>query len=371
MSIQFVEVDAKKIYNEMLIAFQTALGEVLYPGDERRIFLEQEAQLIVALYNAINDSAKQNLLRYARGEVLDAIGESKDVMRLVPQKATCLMRFTLSAPQQTNIIIPKGTRITPDGVYFFETIEEKTIYSGVIEIDIQSVATVAGASHNGFSQGQINALVDIIPFVGQVTNMDATSGGADIEADDDGVNVWSGYRERIRLASAKISTAGHELGYIYYAKSADANIQDVVATSPNPGEVLITVLMKDGELPTEVILQKVYQSCSPKHVRPQTDHVLVAPPEVVSYNINLTYYISYEEETKALSIKEAVEAAVAEYKQWQDTKIGRAINPDRLRQLILNAGASRIILSSPTFTELTETQIAKVDAIDVVYGGLE
>jgi phage-related baseplate assembly protein len=371
LSITFVEVDAKKIYDDILITFQTALGEVLYPGDERRIFLEQEVQLIIAIYNAINESAKQNLLRYARGAVLDAIGESKDVIRLEAQKAICTVRFTLSAAQSTPMIIPKGTRTTPDGVYFFETVSEKSISSGELYVDIECMATTAGASHNGFSPGQINALVDIIPFIGQVSNIDVSSGGADIEADDDGMNVWSGYRERIRLASAKISTAGHELGYIYYAKSADANIQDVIATSPSPGEVLITVLMKDGELPSEAVLAKVEASCNPKHVRPQTDFVVAAAPEVIPYTIQLTYYINADNQIEESNIRAAVDEAIEAYKAWQDTKIGRHINPDKLRQVLLNAGASRILLAAPTYTELDAIQIAKAGTVMVTYGGLE
>lgn len=371
MSIEFVEIDAKKIYNDILIMFQTALGEILYPGDERRIFLEQETQLIVAIFNAINESAKQNLLRYARDEVLDAIGESKDVARLEPQKARCTVRFTLSAAQSNNIIIPKGTRITPDGVYFFETVQEVTVQSGELYIDILTEATVAGANHNGFSPGQVRVLVDIIPFIGQVSNIDTSSGGADTEPDDDGINVWSGYRGRIRLANSKISTAGHELGYIYYAKSADANIQDVVPTSPNPGEVLITVVMKNGELPSETVLQKVEASCSPKHVRPQTDFVSAAAPVVINYNITLTYYISSDNQTEEITIRSAIDKAVEEYRTWQDTKIGRHINPDRLRNLMLNAGASRIALAQPVYTEIEEIQIAKVNSVTITYGGLE
>ncbi len=371
MSIEFIEVDAKRIYDEMIIAFQNALGEILYPGDERRIFLEQEAQLIVALYNAINESAKQNLLRYATGLVLDAIGESKGVIRLDAQKAVCTVRFTLSSAQVENVVIPQGTRVTPDGVFFFTTIEEKTIPSGVLYADISTEATVAGADHNGFTSGQVKTLVDIIPFIGSVSNTDTSSAGADIEADDDGENVWSGYRERIRLANSRISTAGHELGYVYYAKSADANIEDVVVTSPEAGEVLITVLMKDAQMPSQSILDKVLACCNAKNVRPMTDTVTAAAPTGISYNITLTYYISEENETGETAIKTAVMASIEAYKNWQDKKIGRAINPDKLRQLILNAGACRVTLTAPTYTEITAIQIAQVGTTTVTYGGLE
>lgn len=369
--IDFVEVDAKKLYDDIIIQFQEALGEILYPGDERRIFLEQENQLIVSIYNAINDSAKQNLLRYARGEVLDAIGESKDTPRLQAQKATCTVTFTLSNIQLSDVLIPQGTRVTPDGTHFFQTIEDSIILAGTSDINVLTEATTTGTEHNSFTPGQVKTLVDAIAFIGSVTNTDESSGGAEIEADDDGINVWSGYRERIRLASSKLSTAGHELGYIYYAKSADTNIQDVVPTSPNPGEVLLTVLMKNGELPTSSILDKVIEVCTPKKVRPMTDNVAVAAPSVVNYDINLTYYIDQENESDESNIKDAITSAIEVYKEWQYAKLGRHINPDKLRQEILNAGAIRVDLTSPIYTVLTDVEVAKIGTSTVNYGGLE
>lgn len=369
--INFVEVDAKKLYENIIVQFQEALDEILYPGDERRIFLEQQSQIIVAIYNAINESAKQNLLRYAKGPVLDAIGEEKDTPRLQPQKATCIVQFNLSQAQPNNIVVPKGTRVTPDGALFFETTSENVIKAGDLFVQVQTQATVAGNNHNGFVIGQIKALVDPIPFIGSVSNINISSGGTDVEQDDDGINIWSGYRERIRLANAKISTAGHELGYIYHAKSADSNIQDVVVTSPNPGEILLTVLMKNSELPSQDVLDKVLSACNTKTVRPQTDKVIAASPKIIKYTVDFTYYISRDRETEELSIQNEVAKAVDIYRQWQDSKIGRHINPDYLRQVILNAGACKIDLVSPVFTEIENIEIAKVETINIIYGGMK
>lgn len=372
MSIQFVEVDAKKIYNDIILTFQVALEEVLYPGDERRIFLEQEAQIIVSIYNSINESAKQNLLRYAKGNVLDCIGEGRDVKRLEEKQAIVTVRFNLASEQRNEIIIPKGTRVTPDGVYFFETTYEAVILPGELYIDISAQATIGGAICNGFSPGQIKTLVDTIPFISSVSNIDTSAGGTDREPDDDGINVWSGYRERIRLSSSVLSTAGHELGYIYHAKSADERIEDISVTSPRDCEVLITVLLKNAQIPDEDILNKVLEVCSDKKVRPLTDKVSVAAPTQVTYNIELTYYISKEvrpvEETV---IRSNIDKALRAYIEWQSSKMERNINPDKLRQLILNAGASRIELVSPTYLEVSKTEVAKLGIMNVTYGGLE
>lgn len=369
--IEFVDVDAKKIFDDMVISVQNALNEVLYPGDERRLFLEQQAQIIVAIYNALNDSAKQNLLRYARGELLDAIGESTDTIRLPAEKATSTIRFSIAEARTADTIIPKSTRVTPDGVLFFETIIEGVVSSGNTYVDIDVIATEPGTDHNGFTSGQIDKLVDIVPFISQVSNITTCLGGTNIEADDDGVNVWSGYRERIRLSKSKISTAGHELGYIYYAKSADANIGDVIATSPSAGEILITAIMKDGSIPTQSILDKIQLICSEKTVRPMTDKVTVTGPTQISFNTNLTYYISEDNATNEQEIKTNVDEAIKEYEAWQSQKIGRDINPDKLRQLMLNAGASRIMITAPTYLDIGITDIGKIGTKTITYGGLE
>lgn len=369
--MNFVNVDAQQLYDDILVRFQKALGEVLYPGDERRIFLEQEVQIIVAIYNAINESAKQNLLMYARGAVLDAIGEEYDTKRLEAQKAECIVKFTLSSAQMKSVHIPKGTRVTPDGLLFFETVTDAVIMASQTEVDILTYATVAGEAHNGFTPGQIKTLVDTIPFIGSVSNITLSSGGSSAEFDDNGVEVWSGYRERIRLAASKISTAGHELGYIYHAKSADANIEDVVVTSPNPGEIVITALMKHGELPNETILQRINEACNSKKVRPMTDKVSTAAPSVVEYALSLTYYISHEQVQSEKLIKEKVNEVIETYTTWQGSKIGRAINSDYLKQLILNAGAYKVDIVAPTYQELTETQVAKVTTQTITYGGLK
>lgn len=73
--INFVNIDAKAINLKIINDFEELIGEPLYPGDERRIFLQQLTPLIVGIKHEINDSAKQNLLRYSRGEKLDGIGE--------------------------------------------------------------------------------------------------------------------------------------------------------------------------------------------------------------------------------------------------------------------------------------------------------
>ena len=80
--IKLTTTDASTLYKTIITELEKGAGEPLYPGDERRIFGEGLVAVYVALYNSLNDVGRQTLLRYARGEVLDAIGERLDVKRL-------------------------------------------------------------------------------------------------------------------------------------------------------------------------------------------------------------------------------------------------------------------------------------------------
>jgi phage-related baseplate assembly protein len=366
--INFVEVDSQQLQTDLIKTFEETLGETFWPGDERRLFLLNFLPILVALKNSVNDTGRQNLLRYARGSILDAMGEFYSTPRLPAQKASVTLRFTLSAAQGSNVIIPKGTRATPDGQIFFVTTQNLIITAGNTQGTVVAESSESGQKHNDYTAGQIKLLVDPIPFVASAVNTDSSSGGSDIESDDD-------YRERIRQAPESFSVAGPEGAYIYWAKTADNNIVDVSVSSPSPGVVKVVPLMEGGEIPAQTILDKVLAEVSPKTRRPLTDNVQVAAPEQVSYNISLTYYISELNQSKANEIRNAIEVsdgAVQRYIQWQCEKLGRAINPDELRYRILSAGANRITLVSPSIYDAIDAdQVASIGTVSITYGGIE
>lgn len=365
--INFVTIDADQIINELISQFEKAHKATLYPGDERRIFLYQLAQVLVNNYNAINDTGRQNLLRYARGQALDAMGEFFDCPRLAAQKASVTLRFTLSAAQPTDIIIPAGIRATPDGSLYFATVRAITISAGQSTGDVTVEASIPGKQYNGYAAGQIKNLVDPVPYVASVINTNKSDGGADIETDDD-------YRKRIRLAPQSYSVAGPEGSYVYWALTADSNIADISVSSPSAGVVRITPLLTGGEIPGQAVLDRVLAVVSAKNRRPLTDNVQVGAPTQVPYNITLTYYISSADQAREAAIRSTIEdagGAVDKYKAWQCEKLGRAINPDQLRYLMMLAGASRIILDSPVYTEITDEQVTAAGTVNIAYGGLE
>ena len=360
--INFVETDAEVINADLISKFEEYLGETLDAGDERRIFLQGFAYVLADQLNHINETGRSNLLRYALGSELDAIGDLFHNARLTAQKATTKLVFTLSESQSTSIIVPKGTRATPDGKLFFATDSEIVFNAKTTELskEVSATATEAGVSHNDWDVGTINVLVDTIPYVASVSNTTVPGGGSDVETDED-------YRERLRDSPFSFSVAGPANAYKAIAMAVSADISDVAVHSPSAGVVEIAVVKDGGEIPSEddEILSLILEACSAKNVRPLTDYVQVVPAAAVTVNVNVTYYVANGD----TSAKSAIESAVEDYVAWQTEKIGRDINPDKLNTLLFGAGAARVVIAEPAYQSLAENEIAQIGAVTVTYGG--
>lgn len=434
MSNEFITTDADLIFEEVITTLEAGVSEPLYPGDERRIFGEALVPLFVAMYNAMNDAARQKMLRYARGETLDALGERVGVERMVPTEATTVLRFSMNSAIEENVIIPEGTRATSDNVRYFATTRAAVIEAGQLYVEVEAASEGGGTEYNGISIGSVNVLVDMIAFIDAVSNVTVTAGGGDEEDDDN-------LRERIRVAPSKLSTAGPVNGYRYWAMSADASIADVSVKSEtetitrtlavnggkaykggsdliaeslvvykangstpatagtdyvanyeddlltivltsggalssaaslkisidktNAGVVKIIPICENGEIPDENVLAKVLEACGSNEVRPLTDKVVVETPAVTEYDIELTYYTDAVNESACIRAVEGEGGAIDQYIAWQSGALGRSINPDKLRALILAPSgedaveASRVVITSPEFIELNDTTIAK------------
>ena len=224
--LNFIEHDARKVTETVLEELENGVAEPMYPGDERRIYGETLAQVVVAVYNAVNDACRQKMLRYARGGVLDALGENRDVERNNPTHATTTLSFGVSEPAPSNIIIPAGIRVTGDYERYFLTDVTVVLYAGSLSVEVTATAENGGEEYNDIAPGGITKIVDVsdIPLIDYVTNTEGTTGGADEEGDDP-------YRERIRAAENRLSTAGPAKAYNYWALSSNPLVSDAVVES--------------------------------------------------------------------------------------------------------------------------------------------
>lgn len=362
--VSFVETDPQQIINDIISSYEQLAGYTLADGDPRRLFLLSIAYIIIQQRQQIDAAGKSNLLYYAQDDYLDHLGAFRRVQRIPAQPAVTTIRFTLSAIRPTNVGIPQGTRVTSDNVRYFRTTQPGTIIAGQLFADVPVEALTPGQGSNGISIGQINRLVDPIPYVQTVSNTAVTANGRDKEDNDS-------YRDRIYQAPVGFSIAGPEEAYKFWARSASSAIIDVAAYSPSAGVVEIRPLLEGGQIPDQPLLDLVYSAVNPKNIRPLTDFVQVAAPDVVSYNISLTYYIRNEDSASAAEIISRVNEAVDAFVLWQKSRLGRDVNPSELISRIIQAGAKRVTLTTPTFTELEQYQIAIAGTVTADYGGLE
>lgn len=363
--IHFVDTDTNTVVNALIQSYEAFTGRTLYPADPARLFILWVADIIIQERVNIDFSARQNVPRYAEGEYLDSLAELfKDAYRLEPEKAKTTLRFTLSIPLEVATIIPAGTRVTVDGEIIFQTTQALTIPAGDLFGDVEAECQTAGEIGNGFVPGQITQLIDIFPYFGSVENVSESDGGADEESD-------AAFYERMRESVETFSTAGPLGAYEYYAKSASALIVDVKATSPEPGEVDVRVLLSGGQLPGEEILKEVLDILNADKVRPLTDHVTVAAPETVPYDIDFTYWTQEGGAVSDEKVAENIAAAVQTFKEWQGAKMGRDVNPSYLISLLMQAGAKRVKVRSPVDTVVPDNAVAVIGETAVVNGGAE
>lgn len=365
MALDFMITDAQTIEDVILTALTDEVDEQLYPGDERRIFAEALAVVLMQAYNYLNDCAEQRLLKYARGEVLDALAENAGVERIAPTPATDVARFTLSAIRQRNTIVPEGTKITHDGLTFFSTDATAVIPAGELTVDVGVTCATEGDAYNGIAEGTITTIVDALPYVEQVTNLHGTDGGDNgeeyTEEGDESL------RERVRLANAVASTAGSEDAYTYYALSIDASITDVSVESPEPFEIVVYPVLEGGLLPDQEMIDKITSMFhdSAKRLRPVADRVSVKSPTEIPYDVELRYYCLSENEKAAVNLVEREGGLIDSYITWQSGKLGRSINPDALRRELmqnteeLGVLVERVEIVSPEFRKLKKNEIAK------------
>lgn len=364
--ITFAQKDPDAITAEVISRYELLTGRSLSRGDPVRLFLNAIILALVQQRNVIDHAAKMNLLAYSSGSYLDHIGALLGVTRLEASASTCNVKFSLSEAITTNITIPEGTRITPDGTAYFATTSDAIIAAGSTEVIVAARCTEAGEFSNGYVAGQINRLVDVFLYELEAVNVTTSEGGTDTETDE-------AFRERIQIAPESFTNAGSTKGYEYYARSADSDILSVSVLTPpdtEPGNVDIYVLMKGGILPDADTLAKVLAVVSADDIRPDTDYVHVYAPEVITFQTEATYWIRSADASQKEIIQAKVNQAVQDWALWQRSELGRDINPSKLTHDILDAGAVRCEIISPSYTVLNQRQVAMTNSIGLNFGGM-
>lgn len=361
--IKFAEKDAATLENILKVAYETIMRTTYRAGDPMDDFIKWIAYVIQLENENIDFTGKMNLLRYAIGLYLETLGEITGTARIEAQGAQSTIKYTFSKIFPEIVTIPKGHKVGAGNLYF-ELNNDVQLGIGQREVYGVVTCTTLGVAGNDLQVGEINSIIDDIPYLETVSNVTVSAGGVEEESDEH-------LRERIRLRPFSFSVAGPVNAYLYWVKTAHQGIVDSYIYTPItiPGVVRIVPLMENGQLPSEEIKAQILEVVNDDYIRPFTDSVSVDSPENQYYNIDVDYYI-YKDADDTV-IKENVAKATQEYIAWQKAVLGRDINPDKLTQLLVTAGAKRVVIREPQYAVTPPTHVATEGTVSVNYIGEE
>lgn len=184
-----------------------------------------------------------------------------------------------------------------------------------------------------------------------------------LEGDED-------FRRRIQLAPEGFSVAGPEGAYIFHALSADSRVLDASATSPAPGEVVVSVLSREADgTPSQGLLDLVATRLGADNVRPLTDHVTVQRAQVMAYTVNATLH-TYAGPDSQVVLKEA-QSRLQRYAA-ESHRLGRDVTLSGLYAALHAEGVQRVTLHSPTADIVVgRTQASYCQSMTVNHGGID
>lgn len=189
----------------------------------------------------------------------------------------------------------------------------------------------------GSNLDQLGALYGVARL--EITPADPESGAAAVMESDDEL------RHRILLAPHSFSVAGPESAYVYHARSASGDVLDASATSPTPGQVVVSILSRtgDGTAPPAT-LAAVEAVLTDDEVRPLTDEVIVQSAEIVPYAIeaNVWLFAGPDPDLILSTAEESLDAFLA-----RSRRLGRDHPLSALSAAIHVGGVQRVEIISP------------------------
>lgn len=184
-----------------------------------------------------------------------------------------------------------------------------------------------------------------------------------METDDD-------LRLRVPAAFEGLSVAGPTAAYEFHAKSTDGRVADASATSPNPAEVVVTILSREGDGSADSeLLALVDKALNDESVRPVTDRLTVKSAQIIPYQIDATLY--FYPGPEAEPIMSAAKQSLQSYINSQ-TRLGRDIRLSAIYAALHVEGVQRVELAAPLAdVVLDKTQAASCTGWTVTSGGTD
>ena len=204
----------------------------------------------------------------------------------------------------------------------------------------------------------------LLPYAqgGGIDLLGANFGVARAEAEDD-----TRFRRRVQLAPEALASAGTEGGYIFHALTAAPLVLDAKPESTRPGRVRVTIMgAGESRLPTEADTLAVRSRLAHPDVKPLTDMVSVAPPQIVPLVVSATVMVPAGPDLAV--VRARVDAALAEYLTSRN-RLGALIARSGIVGALHQPGVVTVDLTSPAADlVLAANEAWRLDGVNVTYG---
>lgn len=216
--------------------------------------LSTHAYILSQLEEKNYENSRDIDITTAEGEALDNLGRLVNVHRNPAQPLVVEVTVGTGVALSENVTVPIGTKVLLQGVYDdvaydFTTNEDLTIPAGSTEGKVYANSSILGY----YGSLPIGAVVGLQGFPDlSATNTDATTGGKNIEEDDD-------YRERIRRWSTQNNRGTREIIETYLDNYIGLNGYNLVPRFEGIGTLKIVCDTVESRL--DDISNDVFENC--------------------------------------------------------------------------------------------------------------
>lgn len=171
------------------------------------------------------------------------------------------------------------------------------------------------------------------------------------------------YRARIAQGPDGSSVAGPVGAYLFHARSASGRVADVSFLSPEPLDVVLTVLSHDNNgIADQDLIDTVLNAVNPDDIRPEGDVVTVQAAQILDYVIDAVLYI-YNGPDSALVVA-AAEAEVAKYCA-EEYRLKGYVAVSGVESRLHQTGVQRVDLQGFVDVAATAVQAPRCTAINL------
>ncbi|WP_042266783.1 baseplate J/gp47 family protein [Paraburkholderia heleia] len=196
-----------------------------------------------------------------------------------------------------------------------------------------------------------------------VTPADAANNIAEVDEDDDDLRL------RVQLAPQGFSVAGPAAAYESRALAVDGRLLDATATRPQPGDVLVTLLSREGDGSVDdELCAAVTTALSEEDQRPMNDTVYARSAEIITYRIHAKGYTR-----SAVGADVLIEQAKLNAQAYADKvrRLGVGVAESGIKGVCQAAGLTKTELIEPAGDiAIGATQASYCLEIVIEYGGI-